>query len=329
MIIEGADLNNREKAMFALRALYSSHGFSLYRMSKFEEFDLYARNRDFMDSASIITFTDTDGMLMALKPDVTLSIVKNNRHIGNNIRKIYYNENVYRVSPKTHFFKEIMQVGLECLGQIDDECICEVLLMAAESLQVLSDSAVLDISNLDILSGIIAKCGVSKEVEEEITGCIGEKNLHGLCKICTENDLSREQAELLKKLIKLYGEPKRVISELEQVIAGFEDSLSEETQAVFDESIRKLKMIVDAFEGSGFEDMLRIDFSVVSDLNYYNGIIFKGFVEGVPDGVLSGGQYDKLMDNMNRNSRAIGFAVYMDYLGKLSKFDGEEVIIRG
>ena len=51
MIIEGADLNNREKAMFALRALYSSHGFSLYRMSKFEEFDLYARNRDFMDSA--------------------------------------------------------------------------------------------------------------------------------------------------------------------------------------------------------------------------------------------------------------------------------------
>ena len=58
--------------------------------------------------------------------------------------------------------------------------------------------------------------------------------------------------------------------------------------------------------------------SVKSDLNYYNGIIFKSFVEGVPDGVLSGGQYDKLMDNMNRNSRAIGFAVYMDYLGKPS-----------
>ena len=329
MIIEGADLNNREKAMFALRALYSSHGFSLYKMSKFEEFDLYARNRDFMDSASIITFTDTDGMLMALKPDVTLSIVKNNRHIGNDIRKLYYNENIYRVSPRTHFFKEIMQVGLECLGKIDDACICEVLLMAAESLKVLSDSAVLDISNLDILSGIIAKCDVSKDVEEQITKCIGEKNLHGLCKVCQENEISREQAELLKKLIRLYGEPKRVISELEKVIAGLDESLSEESRSIFAESIRKLKMIVDAFEGSGMEDMINIDFSVVSDLNYYNGIIFKGFVEGVPDGVLSGGQYDKLMDNMNRNSRAIGFAVYMDYLGKLSKFDGEEVVIRG
>ena len=329
MIIEGADLNNKEKAMFALRALYSSHGFSLYRMSKFEEFDLYARNRDFMDSASIITFTDTDGMLLALKPDVTLSIVKNNRHIGNDIRKLYYNENIYRVSPKTHYFKEIMQVGLECLGKIDDACICEVLLMAAESLKVLSDNAILDISNLDILSRIIQACDVSEEVEAKITTCIGEKNLHGLCRICEENGIDGQKKELLQKLITLYGEPEEVISELEEVFYDLGDDLTEESRAIYSESIRKLVMIKDAFEGTGLEDMIRIDFSVVSDLNYYNGIIFKGFVEGIPDGVLSGGQYDKLMDNMNRNSRAIGFAVYMDYLGKLSKFDGEEVVIRG
>ena len=329
MIIEGADLNNREKAMFALRALYSSHGFSLYRMSKFEEFDLYARNRAFMDSASIITFTDTDGMLMALKPDVTLSIVKNNRHIGDDIRKVYYNENIYRVSPKTHYFKEIMQVGLECLGKIDDECICEVLLMAGESLRVLSDSAVLDISNLDILSRIIEACDVSGEVESRITKCIGEKNVHSLSQICDENGIDEQKKELLQKLITLYGEPEEVISELEEVFYDLGDDLSEESRKIYSESIKKLVMITDAFKGTGMEDMIRIDFSVVSDLNYYNGIIFKGFVEGVPDGVLSGGQYDKLMDNMNRKSRAIGFAVYMDYLGKLSKFDGEEVVIRG
>lgn len=329
MIIEGADLNNKEKAMFALRALYSSHGFSLYRMSKFEEFDLYARNRDFMDSASIITFTDTDGMLMALKPDVTLSIVKNNRHIGNAIRKVYYNENIYRVSPKTHYFKEIMQVGLECLGKIDDDCICEVLLMAAQSLDVLSESAVLDISNLDILSMVVSACDVNGEVEEEITKCIGQKNLHGLCKICADNGITGTKRDLLKKLVTLYGEPKKVIAELEAELEEIDGAMSDEGRQIFAESIRKLKMIVDAFEGTGLEDMIRIDFSVVSDLNYYNGIIFKGFVEGVPDGVLSGGQYDKLMDNMNRNSRAIGFAVYMDTLGRLPKFEGEEVVIRG
>ena len=116
---------------------------------------------------------------------------------------------------------------------------------------------------------------------------------------------------------------------MEEVFYDLGDDLSEESRKIYSDSIKRLVTIMDAFEGTGLEDMLRIDFSVVSDLNYYNGIIFKGFVEGVPDGVLSGGQYDKLMDNMNRTSRAIGFAVYMDYLGKLSKFDGEEVVIRG
>ena len=193
--------SNKEKAMFALRQLYASHGFSMYRMSKFEEFELYAANRDFLDSSQIITFTDTDGMLMALKPDVTLSIVKNNRHIGNRIIKLYYNENIYRVSPKTHYFKEIMQVGLECLGKVDDKCISEVLLLAAESLKVLSEEAKLDVSNLDILTQLFASCGFPKETEEQITACISGKNAHSLERICRSADLGPAKAELLKLLV--------------------------------------------------------------------------------------------------------------------------------
>ena len=323
MEIKLTELSNKEKAMFALRALYASHGFSMFRMSKFEAFDLYADNRDFMDYASIITFTDTDGMLMALKPDVTLSIVKNNRNIGDDIRKIYYNENVYRVSPRTRYFKEIMQVGVECLGKVDDDCICEVLLLAAESLSILSRDAVLDISNLDILSQLIASCRVPREAEEKIAEEIGKKNIHGLAQVCRDYDIGPARCELLKMLITTNGKPEEVIPKLETAFAKAEGA--EEYMA----SLGRLKKIVKAFRGSGFEDMLNLDFSVVSDLKYYNGIFFKGFVKGVPDGVLSGGQYDKLMKNMNRNSKAIGFAVYMDNLGRLSRFEGEEVVIRG
>ena len=65
-----------ERMVQALRALYSSYGYAKYKMNRFEEYDLYARNKDFLVSGNIITFTDTDGSLMALKPDVTLSIVK-------------------------------------------------------------------------------------------------------------------------------------------------------------------------------------------------------------------------------------------------------------
>ena len=54
-------------------------------------------------------------------------------------------------------------------------------------------------------------------------------------------------------------------------------------------------------------------------MNYYNGIVFRGYVEGIPTGILSGGQYDKLMSKMGKNARGIGFAVYLDQLERLDK----------
>ena len=124
-----------------------------------------------------------------------------------------------------------------------------------------------------------------------------------------------------------YGDPEEVIPQLEQAFLDTPIFSSEEKSA-FAKSIGALKEIVEAFREAGLEEMLNIDFSVVGDLKYYNGIIFKGFAAGVPDGVISGGQYDKLMKSMKRTSKAIGFGVYIDSLGKLSKFDGEEVEIK-
>ena len=71
-----AILKNEERAVFSLRALYRRYGYAPYKMSRFEEYDLYVRNKDFLVSDQIITFSGDRGKLMALKPDVTLSIVK-------------------------------------------------------------------------------------------------------------------------------------------------------------------------------------------------------------------------------------------------------------
>lgn len=70
---------------------------------------------------------------MALKPDVTLSIIKNSKDTPGYVQKLYYNENVYRVSKGTKTFKEIMQVGLECIGDIDGYCISEVITLAGKA----------------------------------------------------------------------------------------------------------------------------------------------------------------------------------------------------
>ena len=77
-----------------LRALYQKSGYVRYKMSKFEEYDFYAANRDFLVSDNIISFTDTNGRLMALKPDVTLSIVRGSTDTLGSVSKVYYDENL-------------------------------------------------------------------------------------------------------------------------------------------------------------------------------------------------------------------------------------------
>ena len=306
-MMQASVLNNDEKAIFALRSLYSKYGYTQYKMSKFEEYDLYVQNKDFLISDHIITFTDTNGKLMALKPDVTLSIIKNSKDLPGYVQKLYYNENVYRVSKGTRSFKEIMQVGLECIGDIDAYCIYEVLLLAAESLKEISPEAVLDISHLGILSALLTQLSVSREAEEAILKCLSEKSLHELEALCRANQVDPKVIEALKELLTTYGSPEEVLPRLDQ-LTRFPGVAS---------AVAQLKEILAAFEGSPLKNMLRIDFSVVGNMNYYNGIVFKGFINGIPGSILSGGQYDKLMQKMGRRSGSIGFAVYLDLLERL------------
>ena len=112
-------LKSEEKAIFALRSLYRKYGYSPYKMSKFEEYEYYIRNKDFLISDRIIAFNDTNGKMLALKPDVTLSIIKNGEDLPGCKQKVCYNENIYRISESTGQYKEIMQAGLECFGDID------------------------------------------------------------------------------------------------------------------------------------------------------------------------------------------------------------------
>ena len=307
MDINNAVLKHEEKAVFALRSLYQTYGYSQYKMSKFEEYDLYVRNKNFLVSDNIITFTDTDGKLMALKPDVTLSIIKNSKDVPGCVEKVYYNENVYRVSKGTHSYKEIMQTGLECIGDIDNYSIYEVLMLAAESLALVSNEYVLDVSHLDIVSEVMEAVGVSDEAKKEILKCIGEKNLHGISAIC-ENE--GKDGEKLRRLVSTYGAPKQVLPVLRELVG---ESVA----------LMQLEQILDALTASGMGDKIQIDFSVINDMNYYNGFVFKGFINGLASGVLSGGQYDNLMSKMGRRSRAIGFALYLDMLEQLEQNDRE------
>lgn len=305
-------LSKEELTAFTLRALYAEYGYAQYRMSKFEEYDLYGKNKDFLVSESVITFTDTDGKLLALKPDVTLSIIKNYKDSAEGDMKVYYNENVYRLSGGTRSFKEIMQAGLERLGKVDDRAIAEVLTLAAKSLDVISENNVLEISHLDVVKGVLSACELSESGKKEIVKALGEKNVQGILETATAENLSEEKKCLLKKLASVYGAPEKVLPELDFF----------KVNPVATEAVEQLVTILSALKEQGFGEKICVDFSVVNDMKYYNGLAFKGFIEGIPVGVLSGGQYDGMMQKMRKNAKAIGFAVYLDELSRLPKENG-------
>ena len=303
-MIDDKILKNEERAVFALRSLYKRYGYLPFKMSKFEEYDLYLKNKDFLVSDRVITFNDVSGKLLALKPDVTLSIIKNTRDLPGVKQKVYYNENVYRVSSGTGHFGEIMQAGLECIGDIDITDIFEVCYLAAESLRAVSESFVLDVSHMGVLSAILDEVSADPAFRRSAITLIGEKNKHELTALC-ESFGVLEASGLLSSVIDMYGRPDKVISDLKNTLPN---------SVIGSAAFSELSELVRLLSGTPVYDRIRLDFSVVNDMSYYNGVLLRGFLEGISEGVLSGGEYDSLMKRVGRDSRAVGFALYLDLL---------------
>ncbi len=295
-----------ERVSLQLRALYRRHGYSPYRMSKFEEYDLYVRNKSFLVSDNILTFTDTDGRLMALKPDVTLSIVKNTPDAAGALQKVYYNENVYRTSPAAMGYREIMQTGLECIGELDLFTMGEVVALADESLSLIGGDYLLDLSHMGFVSGLLE--GVEENARSALLSEIGCKNVSAIHSLCARFGLPHTLAERLARLALLYGPPEAVLPVLEELAAG-----NETAQAALEEQRQLCRLL----ETMGRGEHLRLDFSVTGGMSYYNGVIFQGYLPGLASRVLAGGRYDNLLRRMGKSGSAIGFAVYLDQLERL------------
>jgi len=315
------NLRADERVSIELRDMYRQMGYLPYKVNQFEEYDLYMQNKRFLASDHVLSFSDLDGKLLALKPDVTLSIIKNTQDDGD-MRKLCYAERVYRVPRGAKGFKEIMQTGLEVIGSLDAYAMGEVLMLAAKSLAVISENWALDIADLGIVSGILSQTELTESERAQLLALISDKNLHGLKALCEEMKVDEKTASLLFSLISTYGP-------LEMTLPLFEAMALPEACAG---AIADLRAVRDMMRAYGIEGV-NLDFSVVNDMNYYNGLIFSGFIDGIPQSILSGGRYDLLMKKMGRRAQAMGFAVYLDQLDRLideqSAYDVDLLITYG
>ncbi len=315
-----ATMSKEDSLTYELSMLYKQWGYKEYRMAKFEEYSFYSDNRDFLSSKGILAFNNSDGRLMALKPDITLSIVKNAKLSGA-LTKLYYNESVFRMSDSSMDYKEIKQTGVEVLGKVDNYLVTEVLNLAAKSLKTIDKDFVLSVSHMAFIPSLLAELEIGENTKKDIIQCVKGKNTHDLRTICEKNGVSAEKTELLVKLTGINGRFENVIPELCSLACNDE----------MKKACEELKFIEASLKKSALADRLYIDLSVLNNTEYYNGIIFQGYVEKAPSAVLSGGRYDKLAGKLRENTQAIGFAVYLDnlnlYYKKKREFDSDILIL--
>lgn len=321
MRLQTKTLKPEEKVTLQLRGLYESYGYKKYRMSRFEEYSLYAANKRFLAGENVITFTDLDGRLLALKPDVTLSIAKNTVADRESREKLYYIENVYRESKESHTYREINQMGLEVIGSIDRYAIIEVLSLAEQSLNGISEQSILAVSNMDFVLGFFNELKLEENEIGKLFNCLRRKNIDELESVAREAGLSEADRKILSVLASLGG--------------GFQKTLTEaRTIAVNDAMRAALEVLAEIYKvlrTLGLGKKVQLDFSIINDTDYYNGIVFKGYVAGMPRSVLAGGEYSLMMEKMGRDADAIGFALYLNELQHLpttpAAYDVEAMVL--
>lgn len=298
-----------------LNELYERYGYRKFKMSKFEPYDLYADNRDFLKSSQLITFTDLDGSLLALKPDVTLSIVKSN---AGGEEKVFYNETVYR--PKDDHYREILQAGVECLGNIDCFSEAEIIALAAKSMQLISSRFVIRISDAAFLGQIFESMGLNETTVSEVLRLFSMKQAAGVDRLVQEGRMTAASADNIRKLIELYLPFRTGVKEIRKYAFS-------NTSLTMVEHLAELAGILEAY---GVLDNIYLDFSLVNSMDYYNGIIFQGAAEQIPFTVLSGGRYDRLPQKMGKKEGAVGFALDLDtvenYQTKPKDYDVEYLV---
>ncbi len=310
MVYEWETLGGQEQATLQLRHLFEQYGYKKFRMNKFEEYAFYSKYKDFLKSEQFITFSDTDGTLMALKPDITLSIIKNVKEENAGTQRLYYNESVYRVSRQAGEFKEIGQTGVELIGKVTACERAEVIALAAKSLGVISKDYVLELSHMGYISGALEDLLPGGVDKQEIFVCMQNKNTHDLNLVAQKAGLSADQTAYLCDLVNISGNLTQVLPRV-RALAKNAKMLA---------AVNELEQLCEALLAADLAGNLRVDFSVLSNTEYYNGLLFRGYVKDVPGAVVVGGQYDNLLRRMGKHGlQAVGFAVNFDELGRYFK----------
>jgi len=298
------NMSKKNLVLLNIRKMYDSYGYKKISLPSFEEYDLYNENKDFIDR-NVLTVMSPNGKLLALRPDITLSVAKKvSKDQSLKYSKIYYQENTYNLT-KYVGYEEDEQLGIELIGKESTFLDFEIINLAVKSLDIINKKSMIVLSHAGFISSVFENFDLEYEIKEEILDCINRKNSHDIQKILKRNEhISENVKKLIYKIPELSGN----LENIEKELLKYE--INGNTKKILSELKQLNSLLMKFYKKS----KIIFDFSVVKNLNYYNGIILQGYIEGFPNVILTGGRYDKLFEKFGVDTGAVGFAILTDGL---------------
>ena len=203
-------------------------------------------------------------------------------------------------------------MGLECIGAVDDAVTAQAVSLACRSLELTGRDFVLEVSHMGFVAGLLDAVGAPESARPRLLACIRDRNRHELRAAAEEAGLSKQGTDALCRLDALAGDWEAVLAQAEPIALN----------AAMGGALAELRILCGTLEAQG--QRLRLDLSLVNDMEYYNGLVLQGYLAGIPRAVLRGGRYDPLAAQFRPEARAVGFALYLDELDRLSDAPPEE-----
>lgn len=291
-----------------IHQVFSIFGYHDIQTPTFEFFDIFAKERGSVESKNMYKFFDREGYTLVLRPDMTPAIARcvAKYYMDEELPvRLCYNGNTF-INNSEHQgkLKEITQMGCEYVGDNSVDADAEMIAMAVNCLKAsgLKDFQV-EIGQVDFFKGLLEEANLSDEMEVRLREYIEIKNFFGASALLDTVEISDELKQAFVKLPDLFGNVE--ILQEAKTLTKNETALS---------AIERLLELYEILKEYKVEDYVSFDLGMLSNYQYYTGIIFKGYTYGSGDAVATGGRYDHLLSQFGKNAPAIGFGIVVDSL---------------
>ncbi|MBE6053671.1 MAG: ATP phosphoribosyltransferase regulatory subunit [Clostridium sartagoforme] len=299
----------RNKIINSINSIFISWGYKEVITPSIEFYDSFRYEYSGLREERIYKFFDSKGRILALRPDMTIPIVRlvstRFKDINESI-KLRYTSNIFRVfedfSGKRN---EYTECGIELITKEKNFSDLEVLIIAIEALKATGiKNFKLEIGEANFFKAAIEDLNISDEDKLLLSELIENKKIQELNMLLESLNLDANIKNTFYKLPLIFGEGREVLNAYKEI--SFNKNMLE--------SIKTLESLAYRLESLGYKEYITFDLGITPRVNYYTGIIFRGFIKGSGNIVLSGGRYDDLIKSAKKDFNAIGFSINVDEL---------------